>query len=80
MREHLYLSLMREHLYLTFRDIEPTLAFDHNPERVIDDFILLAVFIGNNFLIYVSMRTGWSGCLTCTRFFLRWVSSSGSLF
>jgi 5'-3' exoribonuclease 1 len=41
---------MLEYLYLTFRDIEPTLAFNHNPERVIGDFILLAVFIGNNFL------------------------------
>jgi 5'-3' exoribonuclease 1 len=41
---------MREYLDLEFRDIEPTLPFDYNLERVIDDFILLAVFVGNDFL------------------------------
>ena len=41
---------MREYLNLEFHDIEPTLSFDYNLERVIDDFILLAVFVGNNFL------------------------------
>jgi 5'-3' exoribonuclease 1 len=46
----LHLSLMREYLNLEFHDIEPTLPFDYNLERVIDDFILLAVFVGNNFL------------------------------
>ena len=46
----LHLSLMREYLNLEFREIEPVLPFDYNLERVIDDFILLAVFIGNDFL------------------------------
>ncbi|KAF8896029.1 exonuclease II [Infundibulicybe gibba] len=46
----LHLSLMREYLDLEFRDIEPTLSFEYNLERVIDDFILLAVFVGNDFL------------------------------
>ena len=46
----LHLSLMREYLDLEFRDIEPTLPFDYSLERVIDDFILLAVFVGNDFL------------------------------
>ncbi|KAG6889401.1 hypothetical protein C0992_005394 [Termitomyces sp. T32_za158] len=46
----LHLSLMREYLDLEFRDIEPILPFDYNLERVIDDFILLAVFVGNDFL------------------------------
>ena len=41
---------MCEYLYLEFHDIESTLAFDYNLERVIDDFILLTVFIGNDFL------------------------------
>jgi len=41
---------MREYLDLEFRDIEPTLPFDYSLERVIDDFILLAVFVGNDFL------------------------------
>ena len=46
----LHLSLMREYLDLEFRDIEPVLPFDYNLERIIDDFILLAVFVGNDFL------------------------------
>jgi 5'-3' exoribonuclease 1 len=46
----LHLSLMREYLNLEFNDIETTLPFEYNLERVIDDFILLAVFVGNDFL------------------------------
>ena len=41
---------MREYLDLEFRDVGRTLPFDYNLERVIDDFIVLAVFIGNDFL------------------------------
>ena len=41
---------MREYLNLEFHDIEPSLPFAYNLERVIDDFILLAVFVGNDFL------------------------------
>jgi 5'-3' exoribonuclease 1 len=41
---------MCEYLNLEFHDIEPTLPFDYNLKRVIDDFILLAVFVGNDFL------------------------------
>jgi len=41
---------MREYLDLEFREIETILPFDYNLERIIDDFILLAVFIGNDFL------------------------------
>lgn len=46
----LHLTLMREYLDLEFREIETILPFDYNLERIIDDFILLAVFIGNDFL------------------------------
>jgi 5'-3' exonuclease len=41
---------MREYLDLEFRDIEPVMPFEYSLERVIDDFILLAVFIGNDFM------------------------------
>ena len=41
---------MREYLDLEFHDIEPVLPFDYSLEHVIDDFILLAVFVGNDFL------------------------------
>ncbi|KXN82677.1 5'-3' exoribonuclease 1, partial [Leucoagaricus sp. SymC.cos] len=46
----LHLCLMREYLDLEFHDIEPMLPFEYSLERVIDDFILLAVFVGNDFL------------------------------
>ncbi|KAH9945091.1 exonuclease II [Epithele typhae] len=46
----LHLALMREYLDLEFRDIEPMLPFPYSLEHVIDDFILLAVFVGNDFL------------------------------
>ncbi|THH31525.1 hypothetical protein EUX98_g2669 [Antrodiella citrinella] len=46
----LHLALMREYLDLEFHEIEPMLPFEYSLERVIDDFILLAVFIGNDFL------------------------------
>lgn len=46
----LHLSLMREYLDLEFHEIQPSLPFEYSLERVIDDFILLAVFVGNDFL------------------------------
>ncbi|KAI0663830.1 exonuclease II [Cubamyces menziesii] len=46
----LHLTLMREYLDLEFHDIEPILPFPYSLERIIDDFILLAVFVGNDFL------------------------------
>ena len=41
---------MREYLDLEFREIEPALSFGYNLERIIDDFVLIAVFVGNDFL------------------------------
>ncbi|KAF7374113.1 5'-3' exoribonuclease 1 [Mycena sanguinolenta] len=46
----LHLSLMREYLDLEFASIGPALSFPYSLERIIDDFILLAVFVGNDFL------------------------------
>ena len=46
----LHLTLMREYLDLEFHEIEPVLPFPYSLEHVIDDFILLAVFVGNDFL------------------------------
>ncbi|KAF8648106.1 hypothetical protein AX16_006403 [Volvariella volvacea WC 439] len=45
-----HLSLMREYLDMEFRDIQDQLPFKYSLERVIDDFVLLAVFVGNDFL------------------------------
>ncbi|KAF5348519.1 hypothetical protein D9756_009689 [Leucocoprinus leucothites] len=46
----LHLSLMREYLDLEFRNLAPVLSFEYSLENVIDDFILLTLFLGNDFL------------------------------
>ncbi|KAM0788250.1 hypothetical protein ACM66B_001401 [Microbotryomycetes sp. NB124-2] len=49
----LHLSLFREYLDLEFSSLKsssPPLSFDYDLERIIDDFILLNIFIGNDFL------------------------------
>ncbi|KAF9074552.1 XRN 5'-3' exonuclease N-terminus-domain-containing protein [Rhodocollybia butyracea] len=46
----LHLSLFREYLHLEFHTLSTELPFPYSLERVIDDFILLAVFVGNDFL------------------------------
>ena len=48
----MHLSLLREYLDIEFSDLKPVMP-SSNPydlERIIDDFILLAIFIGNDFL------------------------------
>ncbi|CAL5871274.1 uncharacterized protein PFLUO_LOCUS5524 [Penicillium psychrofluorescens] len=48
----LHLSMVREYLELEFQELEEegALPFPFNMERVIDDFILMAFFVGNDFL------------------------------
>jgi 5'-3' exoribonuclease 1 len=46
----LHLSLMREYLDLEFSSLSAALPFEYNLERIIDDFILMAIFVGNDFL------------------------------
>ncbi|KAJ5708918.1 hypothetical protein N7493_010252 [Penicillium malachiteum] len=48
----LHLSMVREYLELEFQELEEegALNFPFNMERVIDDFILMAFFVGNDFL------------------------------
>ncbi|KAK9428897.1 XRN 5'-3' exonuclease N-terminus-domain-containing protein [Lipomyces doorenjongii] len=46
----LHHSLVREYLELEFQDIKHRLKFAYDFERVLDDFILLCVFVGNDFL------------------------------
>lgn len=46
----LHLCLLREYLDLEFKAVAHTLSFPYNLERIIDDFVLLAVFVGNDFL------------------------------
>lgn len=48
----LHLSVVREYLELEFQELEEegALNFPFDMERVIDDFILMAFFVGNDFL------------------------------
>lgn len=49
----MHLSLFREYLDLEFsslRTCNPLLPFEYDLERIIDDFILLNIFVGNDFL------------------------------
>ncbi|KEP50583.1 putative exonuclease Kem1 [Rhizoctonia solani 123E] len=46
----LHISLLREYLDLEFQSLTSTLSFEYDLERIIDDFVLIAVFIGNDFL------------------------------
>jgi 5'-3' exoribonuclease 1 len=48
----LHLSMVREYLELEFQELEKegALNFPFDMERVIDDFILMAFFVGNDFL------------------------------
>ncbi|KAG0057268.1 5'-3' exoribonuclease 1 [Gryganskiella cystojenkinii] len=46
----MHLSLLREYLDLEFNTLQETLPFPYDLERVIDDFVLMCLFIGNDFL------------------------------
>ncbi|KAJ3023129.1 UNVERIFIED_CONTAM: hypothetical protein HDU68_008771 [Siphonaria sp. JEL0065] len=47
----MHLSIFREYLDLEFQSMKDSLVgFEYSPERVIDDFILLSFFVGNDFL------------------------------
>ena len=46
----LHLSLLREYLDLEFSSLATQLPFEYDLERIIDDFILMGIFVGNDFL------------------------------
>jgi len=46
----MHLTLFREYLELEFQVLRNTLPFEYNIERIIDDFILMAFFVGNDFV------------------------------
>lgn len=46
----LHLSILREYLELEFDTLSQSLDFTYDFERIIDDFILLTFFVGNDFL------------------------------
>ncbi|WFC96839.1 exonuclease II Exo2 [Malassezia brasiliensis] len=46
----LHISLLREYLELEFAGLRDKLPFEFDLERIIDDYILLHLFVGNDFL------------------------------
>ncbi|KAJ3036230.1 5'-3' exoribonuclease 1, partial [Rhizophlyctis rosea] len=46
----MHLSLFREYLDLEFSPLKQTLPFTYDLERIIDDFIFMSFFVGNDFL------------------------------
>ncbi|EPQ31496.1 uncharacterized protein PFL1_00831 [Pseudozyma flocculosa PF-1] len=46
----LHLSVFREYLDMEFQELRSTLPFPYEFEKIIDDFILLNIFVGNDFL------------------------------
>ncbi|KAI8818381.1 XRN 5'-3' exonuclease N-terminus-domain-containing protein [Fimicolochytrium jonesii] len=46
----MHLSLFREYIDAEFSSLAENLAFKYDLERIIDDFILMAYFVGNDFL------------------------------
>lgn len=46
----IYISLLREYMEHEFRLIEQGLKYPFNLERIIDDFIFICFFVGNDFL------------------------------
>lgn len=47
----IYLNVLKEYMDLEFRELKPKFKnLEYNLERIIDDFILLCFFVGNDFL------------------------------
>ncbi|RKO92292.1 XRN 5'-3' exonuclease N-terminus-domain-containing protein [Blyttiomyces helicus] len=46
----MHLSLFREYLDLEFSPLKDVISFNYDLERIIDDFILMSYFVGNDFL------------------------------
>ncbi|KAJ1565323.1 hypothetical protein HK096_003438 [Nowakowskiella sp. JEL0078] len=59
-----HLSLFREYLDLEFSQVRESLDFKYDLERVIDDFVLMGFFVGNDFLPHLPKLHINEGALT----------------
>ncbi|MCO5598715.1 hypothetical protein L7F22_052813 [Adiantum nelumboides] len=74
----LHLSLFREYLDLEFQDLKSALPFEFSLERIIDDFILLNIFVGNDFLPHLPGLHINEGALdTLFRIYMRILPKAG---
>ena len=46
----LHVGLLREYLDQEFRTVADALPFEYDCERIVDDFVLLSMLVGNDFL------------------------------
>lgn len=67
----LHLNLFREYLDLEFECLKMVEGFSYDFERVLDDFILLGFFIGNDFLPHLPGIHINEGSLTKTNIISR---------
>jgi 5'-3' exoribonuclease 1 len=49
----LHISMLRDYIAVEFSDCAATLSFPYDVERIIDDFVLMAYFVGNDFLPHI---------------------------
>eukprot|EP01022_Parablepharisma_sp_SALTPOND_P012990 TRINITY_DN1698_c0_g1_i3.p1 TRINITY_DN1698_c0_g1~~TRINITY_DN1698_c0_g1_i3.p1 ORF type:complete len:349 (+),score=24.00 TRINITY_DN1698_c0_g1_i3:66-1049(+) len=51
--EIIYTSVLRDYLEVEYKDdVEPKLSFEFDLDRLIDDFVFLTLFVGNDFIPY----------------------------
>ncbi|KAI0243477.1 exonuclease II Exo2 [Massospora cicadina] len=72
----LHLSLVREYLELDFAFDRSRMKFEYDVERVIDDFVMMVMFVGNDFLPHLPGFNIAEGVLTeLFRAYSKWLTT-----